>query len=83
MPIAISDGARGDAEEIESVEGSPLRGADRLKLIKSIITTSAEGCCGLDVEALLKDECIYAFFPLHDYVELMAMVESVLLFCSA
>jgi hypothetical protein len=73
MPIAISDGARGDAEEIESVEGSPLRGADRLKLIKSIITTSAEGCCGLDVEGLLKDECIYAFFPLHDYVELMAL----------
>jgi len=71
MPNIASPG--GDDVSKKVVDGCALRGIDRLKLIKSIITTRCAGCCGLDVDELIKDDCIYAFFPLHDYVELLSL----------
>lgn len=47
-----------------------LRGVDRLKLMHLIINTKAHGCCGLDTARLLQDQCILAYAPLHDAVEL-------------
>jgi hypothetical protein len=52
------------------VEEGLLRGADRIKLIKSIISSSDQGGCRLNLEKLIKDKCILAAFPLHDNVEL-------------
>jgi hypothetical protein len=47
-----------------------LRGVDRLKLMHLIINTKSQGCCGLDTARLLQDQCILAYAPLHDVVEL-------------
>jgi len=58
-----------------AVPGRPsvFRGVDRLKLIHNIITSGEEGGCGIDTYALMKDECILGYFPLHDNVELRAL----------
>jgi hypothetical protein len=45
---------------------SMLREVDRLKLIHSIISSKAPGCCNIDIYRLLKSKCILAYFPLHD-----------------
>jgi anoctamin-10/anoctamin-7 len=75
MGIEFTPISSGSAEEGErqANDGCLLRGVDRLKLIRSIVTTKMPGCCGIDVEELLRDKCIYAFFPLHDYVELLSI----------
>eukprot|EP00981_Chlorochromonas_danica_P001972 scaffold409_cov167-Ochromonas_danica.AAC.4 len=51
-------------------EASIFRGADRLKLIYMIMSYHGEGGCKLDLQQLLKDECLLAYGPLHDMVDL-------------
>lgn len=51
-------------------ESEIFRGVDRLKLIHMIVSYGGEGGCCLDPNQLLKDECILAYSPLHDMVEL-------------
>lgn len=59
------------AENIEPVERwSIFRGVDRLKLIYSIVNCGSIGGCHLDTFSLLQNNCILAFFALHDEVEL-------------
>lgn len=50
-----------------------LRGVDRMKLIRSILTNSGSGGCHLDIDMLLRKKCIVALFPLHDAVELRSL----------
>jgi len=66
----------GKADETESI----FRGVDRLKLINSIITANQKGCARLDMSRLLKENCIEAYFPLHDLVELRELEKVWLLF---
>ena len=48
-----------------------FRGVDRLKLIFSILSArKCDGGCHLDIYRLIKDQCLLAFYPLHDNVEL-------------
>ncbi|CAN0179632.1 unnamed protein product, partial [Laminaria digitata] len=52
----------------------PFRGADRLKLIYSILVAKRTDMgCNLDILRLVKSKCLLAFFPLHDKVELRAL----------
>ncbi len=56
--------------------GTIFRGVDRLKLISGIISAQTfAGGCHLDVYKLIKQNCMLAFFPLHDFVELRALEE--------
>jgi hypothetical protein len=56
--------------------GTIFRGVDRMRLISNIIMARKQnGGCHLDVYNLVQTECIIAFFPLHDYVELRALEE--------
>lgn len=57
-------------------EAMIFRGVDRMKLIHNIITYHGIGGCGLDIHQLLKDECILAYGPLHDMVELRELEAS-------
>jgi hypothetical protein len=57
-------------EDTEYSEAAMFRGVDRLKLIHQIISYKGIGGCYLDPAQLLKDECILAYSPLHDMVEL-------------
>ena len=51
-----------------------FRGMDRLKLISSIIAArQQDGGCQLNMDRLIKDQNILAFFPLHDLPELRAL----------
>ncbi|CAM9354412.1 unnamed protein product, partial [Ectocarpus fasciculatus] len=62
--------------------GTVFRGCDRLKLIQSILMARKyEGGCFLDVYKLIKQKCLLAYFPLHDYVELRTLEEKWLRFC--
>lgn len=61
------------AVEPLSEEARIFRGVDRLKLIHMIISYGGEGGCGLDPARLIKDDCILAYTPLHDMVELTAL----------
>lgn len=74
----------GDRPELENLyskhggmEGGmtiPFRGADRLKLIYSILVAKrTDQGCNLDILRLVKSKCLLAFFPLHDKVELRAL----------
>jgi hypothetical protein len=60
-----------------------FRGVDRLKLIHSIITANEKGCGRLDMTKLLKKNCVDAYFPLHDLVELRELEKIWLLFFQA
>eukprot|EP01031_Cornospumella_fuschlensis_P043140 gene43140-52728_t len=61
---------------------SIFRGVDRLKLIATIIAAKqTEGGCDLDMYRLKRDNCIMAFFPLHDAVELRELEEKRLRMC--
>jgi hypothetical protein len=62
----------GPVMEIDSIlsEATMFRGVDRMKLIHQIISYKGVGGCALDPAQLLKDECILAYAPLHDMVEL-------------
>jgi hypothetical protein len=51
-------------------EAAIFRGVDRLKLINQIISYHGVGGCYLDPAQLMKDDCILAYSPLHDMVEL-------------
>jgi hypothetical protein len=62
--------------------GNVFRGCDRLKLIQSILTARKyEGGSFLDVYKLIKQKCLLAYFPLHDYVELRGLEEKWLRLC--
>jgi hypothetical protein len=61
----------GGEEEKQSLKESAIfRSVDRMKLIHLIITYGGPGGCGLDIYQLLKDQCLLAYGPLHDMVEL-------------
>jgi hypothetical protein len=65
----------------KQANGSIFRGVDRMRLISNIINARREnGGCHLDVYKLIEQNCIIAFFPLHDYVELRALEEKWLVF---
>jgi hypothetical protein len=69
-----ADGADGSGITMSrSEEATIFRSVDRLKLISMIIASKGPGGCGLDIRKLLKHECILAFMPLHDMVELRAL----------
>ena len=51
-------------------ERSIFRGVDRLKLIHSIIISNDKKCAKIDIYKLLEEDCILAYFPLHDIREL-------------
>lgn len=53
-----------------------FRSVDRMKLIHMIVTYCNIGGCYLDPSQLLKDECIMAYGPLHDMVELRELEAS-------
>jgi hypothetical protein len=57
-------------------ERSIFRGVDRLKLIHSIITSNYEAGCKLDMNRLMKEGCLLAYFPLHDLIDLGELEES-------
>lgn len=66
-----------DAEKGENSDESRLaqesacfRSVDRMKLIHMIINYGGPGGCGLDIYQLIKDQCVLAYGPLHDMVEL-------------
>ncbi|TMW59472.1 hypothetical protein Poli38472_004541 [Pythium oligandrum] len=49
----------------------PFRGVDRIKLMLNIIKAHlTDGGCGLNLELLMKTECIVGAFPLHEPEEL-------------
>lgn len=79
-PIAVESGGEGEELEPLKNESHMFRGVDRLKLIHSIITYKGPGGCMLDPDRLEKDDCILAYFPLHDLVELRELEYSWLLF---
>ncbi len=59
--------------EVESrrlQESACFRSVDRMKLIHMIINYGGPGGCGLDIYQLIKDNCVLAYGPLHDMVEL-------------
>ncbi len=61
---------------------SIFRGVDRLKLIKSIISSRrSDGGADLDIYKLIKDSCMLTYFPLHDAVELREVEERWLRMC--
>ena len=62
-------------------ENSIFRGVDRLKLIHSIITSNDKSCARIDIYRLLEEECILAYFPLHDIIELGRLEKKWLLLC--
>lgn len=62
-------------------EATMFRSVDRLKIIHSIIISTSSGCCGLDIRKLLKYDCILAYIPLHDVVEVLALESEWLTFC--
>lgn len=51
-------------------ESACFRSVDRMKLIHQIITYGGPGGCGIDIYQLIKDNCVLAYGPLHDMVEL-------------
>lgn len=59
-----------DIEQLNQHDVSILRGIDRLKVLRAIISSNEIGGCNLDLEFLLSKKCILGFFPLHDIVEL-------------
>jgi anoctamin-10/anoctamin-7 len=59
-----------DVEPRRLQESACFRSVDRMKLIHMIINHGGPGGCGLDVYQLIKDNCILAYGPLHDMVEL-------------
>ena len=60
-----------DAENAQvGREAHMFRGVDRLKLIHMIVSYGGPGGCGLDPAQMLKDECLLAYSPLHDSVDL-------------
>ena len=63
-PINAESGQRVFAAE------TLLRGVDRLKIIRSILTSRGTGGCHLDIDYLLNHECVVTMFPLHDLLEL-------------
>ena len=64
----------GDVNSISTMtEAQIFRSVDRLKLINMIIVSKGPGGCGLDIRKMLKHECILAYMPLHDMVELRAL----------
>ncbi len=77
-PVAIdstTDSSNNAAEEVAypytlKQEARIFRGVDRLKLIHQIISYHGVGGCYLDPYRLKKDECLLAYSPLHDMVEL-------------
>lgn len=49
----------------------PFRGVDRIKLMLNVIKAHlGDGGCALNIETLVKNECLVAAFPLHDHEEL-------------
>lgn len=54
-------------------ESKIFRGVDRMKLIQMILSYGGAGGCGLDLRQLAEDDCILAYYPLHDFVELRAL----------
>lgn len=74
-PLTIDNGsAYSDIENPNNIdtltEAAMFRGVDRMKLIHGIISCHNVGGCYLDPYQLMKDECILAYNPLHDMVEL-------------
>lgn len=64
--------------------GLVFRGVDRMKLIAGILKARPEdGGAFLDVYRLMKSECLLAFFPLHDFVELRELEEKWIRFVQA
>jgi hypothetical protein len=59
-----------DGAEQLSTATSLLRGVDRLKLMRLILTSKRPGGCGLDVDLLQKKQCFMTMYPLHDLLEL-------------
>ncbi len=59
-----------DAEPRRLQESACFRAVDRMKLIHMIINYGGPGGCGLDIYQLIKDNCVLAYGPLHDMVEL-------------
>ena len=60
----------------KGVNGTIFRGVDRMRLIAGIIAARRDvGGCHLDVYKLVTTNCMIAFFPMHDYVELRALEE--------
>jgi hypothetical protein len=80
MECALGDAAKGTsvvnpvfsggAGEQLAAATSILRGVDRLKLLRLIVTSKRPGGCNLDLDVLLKEECFVTMFPLHDLLEL-------------
>ena len=79
-PISPSEKKVDETHNEVDDENSYLRGIDRLKLIHSIIYSNQNTCCHLDVYRLIKEKCILAYFPLHDYVELRELEQKWLKF---
>lgn len=59
-----------DGAELLSATTSLLRGVDRLKLMRLILTSKRPGGCGLDIDFLQKKQCFLTMYPLHDLLEL-------------
>lgn len=80
-PLIVNATASNELEEQASDLPKPgpesyiFRSVDRLKLIHSIISYSGPGGCHLDPYQLLKDECVLAYNPLHDMVDLRRLEE--------
>lgn len=72
-PISSEAGNASAGTDSLADEARIFRGVDRMKLIHMIISYGGEGGCGLDPPQLLKDECLLAYSPLHDMVELMSL----------
>ena len=56
--------------ELHGERGLLFRGADRLKLLLSALTSHAHGCCGLDLELLTSQGCILTYYCLHSDAEI-------------
>ena len=50
-----------------------FKSTDRLKLIDSIINNKTGGGCCLDVDSLLRANCLAGYLPLHDHVLLLSL----------
>jgi hypothetical protein len=73
-PVKVAKESTAETGENERAsrlrESLMFRSIDRLKLLHLIISYHSVGGCFLDPYQLIKDECLLAYSPLHDYVEL-------------